>query len=363
MRPITLILLKDLRQRSRDSTLLVFALVLPLGMAFLFNLVMGGATQRLDARYGVVGLPAFTEQVLRPLEGAGHVRLRQVSSAEEGRRLADGGELDAVFVGGPSLIQVIGRVEAPAAVQVARELGQAYATEERGARLALAVAGRGPQAAERLGAMPSPLQIQEDSSLTTRELDSRTYYAAGTAVFFLFFAVLFSVSGIFNERNSGTLARLLAAPIPRPAILAGKLLGGVLVGVAGMAILVVASTLLLGARWGDPVGVAALVLAGVLAATGLMTAVATFARTAEQAANWQSTVATVLGIFGGAFFPLAQLGGLALISQASPHHWFLQGLADLRGGGSVVVPVAVLLGFAAVGVSVALARLGRMFQV
>ena len=73
----------------------------------------------------------------------------------------------------------------------------------------------------------------------------------------------------------------------------------------------------------------------------------------------------VLGILGGVFFPVPQLGGLTTIGYVTPHRWFLQGLADLAGGGSVEVvalPVAALLVFAAAGGAVALARLGRMVQ-
>lgn len=344
MRACLLILLKDLKQRSRDSTLIVFALVLPLGLAFLFNLTLSGAEGPLNARYGVVGSGDFTAWVPQPV--------RQVATAEEGRRLAERGQLDAVFVVSPTAIDVIGSVDSPIAVQVAREIAQTYATQERGVRLASAVAGT-PAA----GLPQPPITVTQDDSLATRQLDSKTRNAAGAAVFFLFFAVLLSFTGIFAERRSGTLSRLLAAPIPRLSILSGKLLSGVVASVIGMALLVVASGLLLGASWGPPVWVATLVVATVLAANGLMALVATFAHTAEQAANWQSMIATVLGIFGGSFFPIAPQ-----FSMFTPHHWFLDGLAGLRGGESVLLPVAVLLGFALLTLPLAIARVGRLVQ-
>src|SRR5690606_26032111 len=188
--------------------------------------------------------------------------------------------------------------------------------------------------------------------------------AAGMAVFFLFFTAMLSVSSILQERTDGTMARLLATPTTRRAILAGKLAAGVVIGVAAMAVLVGASTLLLGADWGDPLGVAVLVVAVVLAATGLMALVATFATSTEQAGNWMSVLGVLFGLFGGSFVPLAQLGTLSAISYATPHRWFLQGLSDLSGGGLGVLlpPVAALLGFAAVGFGLALLRLGRVVR-
>ena len=62
-----------------------------------------------------------------------------------------------------------------------------------------------------------------DVSAQTKELDQKSFFAAGMAVFFLFFTVQFGVTSLLEERNDGTLARLLAAPISRASILGGKL--------------------------------------------------------------------------------------------------------------------------------------------
>ncbi|MFI6296460.1 ABC transporter permease [Nonomuraea sp. NPDC050790] len=321
------ILIKDLRRRAHDGMLLVFGLVLPLGMAFVFGLALSGGDAQPSGRYGVAG-PSAAEFAQR----TGLPGLRQVADAAQARTLAEADELDAVFVVSPTGIEVVGSVDAPLAVQVAREVAESYASP-------------GGEA----------VRVVQDATLGTRELDPRTYHAAGAAMFFAFFAVLLSVTGIFEERSTGTLARLLSMPVPRASILTAKLLVGVVVGLAGMALLVAATTLLLGARWGPPAGVAALVVAGVLAATGLMTALATFARTAEQAANWQSTAATVLGLLGGSFFPVPPE-----LSVFTPHHWFLQGLAELRGGASILPALIVLLAVAALSFPLAAARVGRL---
>ena len=77
-----------------------------------------------------------------------------------------------------------------------------------------------------------------------------------------------------------------------------------------------------------------LIVAGVLAATAVMALVATLASTPDQAQSWGSMAALVLGMLGGAFFPIAQAGGvLAALSLASPHAWFLRGLQELRRRG------------------------------
>jgi ABC-2 type transport system permease protein len=172
------------------------------------------------------------------------------------------------------------------------------------------------------------------------------------AVFFLFFTVQFGVSSLLDEKAGATLGRLLAAPIPRTSVLVAKLVTSLVLGVASLAVLVVATTVLLGADWGDPLGVALLVVAGVLAATGVTALVASVARTTEQAGNWTAIIAVVLGLLGGAFFQVSQAGSaMATLSLVTPHAWFLRGLGDLAGGGgpvAVLPAVGALLAFAAV---------------
>ena len=133
-----------------------------------------------------------------------------------------------------------------------------------------------------------------------------------------------------------------------------------------MSVLAVATSLLFGAKWGNPLGVAVLVVAAICAATGIMALIATLARNAEQAANWQSVVSVVLGLLGGTFFPVSQAPGvLSTLSFAAPQAWFLRGLGDLRGGslGEVWVPALAMLGFAAVAGGLALLRLRRLAEV
>lgn len=240
---------------------------------------------------------------------------------------------------------------------MARAIATAYTSQATTVRLAVALVGGGDPQAVQQAVASSEGVVVENVGTSDKQLEWGTYMAAGMAVFFLFFTVQFGASGLLEERENGTLARLLAAPVSRTAVLAGKLLLSVFVGVVSMALLMAAMALLFDARWGEPPGVALVVLAGVLAATALMAAVAAFADGHESAGNRQAVVAIVLGALGGAFFPVARLGGLmGEISKISPHYWFLQSLSDLSGGASVedVLPgVAVLTAFAAVAGAVA----------
>jgi ABC-2 type transport system permease protein len=205
----------------------------------------------------------------------------------------------------------------------------------------------------------------KDVSSKTKQLDFKTFYAAGMAVFFLFFTVQFGVTSLLEERNEGTMARLLAAPITRASILGGKVLTSFLVGVISMTVLAVASTVLFGASWGNPLGVAILIVAAVLSATGVTALVASFSRDAEQAGNIQTIVSVILGALGGTFFPVSQASGiLSTLTFIAPQAWFLRGLGDLHGGDlSVIwVPVLAMLAFGVVTGAFAMTRLRRISE-
>ena len=383
---------KDLRQRLRDRSAPLIAFVVPMGLAAVLSLVLGGTDDEVTFDYAVLDqdrgrvAQAFTGEVVDQVERAGFAAFGTVESVDEGRRQASDGTVHAVFVippgfseavaaGQAATIEIIGHVDSPIATQVAGAIARGFAAEVNATRVAVATVvaatgesldpERAAELAQRAARVLGPIGL-EDVSASRRQLDASTYFSVGMAVFFLFFTVQFGVLSLLEERQEGTLNRLMAAPISRRSVLAGKLLTSVLFGLISMAVLVAFTTLLLGADWGNPLGVAVLVVAGVLAATGVTAVVATLARGPEQAGNWAAIVSTILGLLGGAFFPVAQAGGLiGKLTLVTPHAWFIRGMSDLRGGGGVgaVMPATLaILAFAAVFGAIALLRLGRMVR-
>jgi ABC-2 type transport system permease protein len=378
MAPALLIAGKDIRQRMRDRSALLVAIVLPLVLASIFGLIFRDVTgDSVTFTFGVVdqdrghAAQAFTAQALGPLERRGLIEVRTEPSLRAARDAVDRGRLSAAFVLPPGLtaavdgsrparVDVIGDVDAPIGTQVAESIAQSFASRIETLRVVAAATRSAPSEAQ---LAIEPLAVA-DVSTASRQLDVGTFYAAGMAVFFLFFTVQFGISSILDERRDGTLARMLVAPIHRGAVLFGKLLTSLALGVLSMVVLAVATHLLLGAHWGNPAGVGLLIVAGVLAATAVMALVATLARTPDQAQAWQSMVALVLGMLGGTFFPVAQAGGLlAGLSLATPQAWFLRGIEELAGGagpGAVAGPVLAILAFAAVMGTLAFLRAGSL---
>jgi len=193
--------------------------------------------------------------------------------------------------------------------------------------------------------------------------DPLAYMAPGMAMMFLMFTAALSGRSLLVERSQGTLPRLLVSPVTSAQVLAGKTTGAYLTGVAQMLILIAASTLLFGLRWGDWLGVLVLVLAAVVAATGWGMIITALARTPGQVMSVGSAITLLFGILGGTFINMdAMPAWFRVATKITPNAWGLDGFTTLALGGrlaDVVVPVAALIVMGLVLFAAALVILNR----
>lgn len=372
MRSANQIAVKDLKLRLRDRSAIIIGVLAPLALAFILNAVFGGAFNTsggLDLEYGVVDLDGSDVsrsfvQVLEQLEAEGLLNVTAFDETDEASLAIEEAGLDSYFVleqglgssvvsGSPATIEVVGDVDAPTSTQIAESIAERFISGVEATTLAILTTtrldGSTTPSADVIAALQDEARQAAlafelaDASAATRQLDPTTYLSAGMGMFFLFFTVQFGVSGLLEEERNGTLARLFTAPIRRESVIAGKGLLSVLLGVFSMVILAAATTLLMGADWGHPLGVLVLILAGVLSGTGIMALVAAVAKTPEGAGNLGSIIAVILGMLGGTFFQIGQGDDfLSRLSFITPHAWFLRGLGDLAGDASwtSVLPAA-----------------------
>lgn len=178
-------------------------------------------------------------------------------------------------------------------------------------------------------------------------------------VLFAFFIVGSMAEELLKEKREGSLRRLIAAPIPRWAIIAGKMLAFLVLVVAQVALIFAGANLFFGMPVGESLsGLLLITVAMGIAATGLGMLVAAVSRTERQADSTGLILGFVLGGLGGCFvigapIPLYKGGGiLETISKLTPQAHSLMGYDLLlnQGAGLVeVLPQALILfGFAAV---------------
>lgn len=387
MRAALVIAGKDLRERIRDRSALILGILAPLGLATIFSLLLPSADETFRAEYAIADLDdsavsaTFITGPLAGLEEADVAGVVVVDDEAAARAAVEDGEADAAAIipagfgaavqsGDATGITIVGDTASGLATEILRSVAEGYVAQLEGIRLSVATvvaeASEPPDPAElqalalRAVDTPSPISLV-DAPAELRQMPAATFFPASMAIFFLFFTAQFGILSLLSERRQGTLQRLVAAPIPAWSIVAGKALGTFVLGVLSVSVIVIASTLLLGAEWGNPTGVAALVVAAVLAAMGITALITTLGRTEEQAGGWNAIVAVTLGILGGTFFDLSQAPEvLSRLSFLTPHAWFLQGLDELAAPSATLtdlaVPLAALLAFAVVAGGIGLLR-------
>jgi ABC-2 type transport system permease protein len=171
--------------------------------------------------------------------------------------------------------------------------------------------------------------------------------APGMALMFLMYTVSYGGRMLLNERNQGTLPRLLVSPTTTVQVLGGKMVGIFLTGAAQMLILIGGTTLLFKLQWGDSLAVLALVLAAVFGAVGwgmLLTAVA---KTPGQVSAIGSAMMLTFGILGGTFINMDNMPvWFRTITKLTPNAWGVDGFTTLALGGGlhdILTPILALL--------------------
>jgi len=182
----------------------------------------------------------------------------------------------------------------------------------------------------------------------------------GFTVLFIFLTAQITARSIYDERKMGTFRRLMASPLGKWRMLAGKLIPNFLVVCLQVVFLFAAGMLVLPLigldalhLGNDVAAVVLLVLAVALCCTSLGLLIAAVARTEAQIGGISGLVLWVLAFLGGCFIPLFLINeSMATLGQVTPHYWAVTGFYDLltRGQGlaAILDSIAVLLAFSAV---------------
>ena len=201
---------------------------------------------------------------------------------------------------------------------------------------------------EQVANQPSNLQnltLNTQQATVQEEPSFLMYIAPGFALLFLMYTVSLGGKTLLTERQEGTLTRLMTTPTQPSQVLVGKMVGTFMMGLAQITILIVASALLLGLRWGDPVAIALLLITTVAAATGWGMLLAAFSRTPGQVSSIGMAMTLLFGLVGGSFFGGVFPGIIGYIGMLTPNYWGQKGFNTLTNGGNLqdLLPVYAAL--------------------
>jgi ABC-2 type transport system permease protein len=188
-------------------------------------------------------------------------------------------------------------------------------------------------------------------------------YSLGFTLMFMLFMAMGSAGGFLDEREQGTLARLLTTPTTKVQLVLGKVAGIYATVIFQASVMIVFGVALFHVPWGDdPLGVAMIISSFGLAATGLGVMISSLARTRGQVSALTAVGATAMSMLGGAYWPLDIVSPvMRTIALFTPVGWAMTGLTNVvvrsQGAAQAVMPALALLGMAALFLGIGVSRL------
>ena len=219
-------------------------------------------------------------------------------------------------------------------------------------------------AAARPGGITLPYSMTEEA-VTGRDDVPYNGYAhsfAGMGIQFLLFAMIDMGVGILLERQRGLWKRLRSAPISRTSLLLGKAVSSSVIALIILVAAFLFAGLVFGVRiHGSVVGFLAVCVGCALMAATFGLLVASIGQTPGGSRGVASLAVLLMVMLGGAWMPTFIFPAwLQRLTVVIPTRWAVDGLDAMtwRGldGSAAIVPTLMLIGFALVFGSLALAR-------
>ncbi|MGI8913658.1 MAG: ABC transporter permease [Chloroflexota bacterium] len=185
------------------------------------------------------------------------------------------------------------------------------------------------QASSRLDKAP-PVALQTINA-AGRATNVQDQTVPGYALMFALFGITAGAGSLLEEKESGTVKRLLIAPLPPLALLGGKALALFVQSVAQLSLLFGLGALLFKINLGPSLPALALLIVGTsVAATGLGMILVSFVRTQRQLRPITTLVTLGFSAIGGSWFPIAmEPQWMQNVSKVSLNAWAMQGFTGL----------------------------------
>ncbi len=353
----------DLRIFLRDRSALVFSLLMPV----LVITVIAGSILHGDEG------PRITVPVVNEDGGpvattfskllADHAEVRQVSRAEAEHLVRDTHEAAAAIVFPAQLSK---RYLQGHTTEIELLTDPAAGSDVQAVKVLLLLIDK--EAASLADPFAEDKITMREQNLTGNSLSINAFEqrVPGFALMFVLLAVVFGTSmSMHDERDWGTLARLLVAPSGFTRLLLGKLGARFVVGFAQMLLLLAWGHWIYGVSLGSsPSAFLLLTAAAVFAVVAAGMLVAGLARSREQTLPIGLSLVMALSALGGLWWPQSmQPQWMDRVSPALFTTWAMRGLNDLilrqRGLDDVLQPIVVLVAYGAATLALGL----RLFRV
>jgi linearmycin/streptolysin S transport system permease protein len=375
----------NLRRMFRLRTNIFFVFVFPMVLILALGATFGGSS---SPRLGVVtqGAGPLGASLVQQLEHTPSLRVVSVADPASLLTQVERGNLAAGLVIPPGYDTAVRAGHTVALRYLARpdQSAQQLGETVRGAvakQAALLGAARfavtehaaasfdaGLAAADRISPQVPPVSVTQTTAGTavfSKTLGQFDESAWTELLLFLFLIALTGAVALIETRRLGLSRRMLATPTSPGAVVAGETLGRVLIAVVQAAVIILGSALLFGVKWGQPAGVAALVILFALVGAGAGIFLGTLFRNEQQAVGVSLLLGLGLGALGGCMVPLEVFSPtMKRVAHITPQAWGNDAFAKLAGHGASITGIlpqlGVLAAYAVVLLALATWRLRRV---
>ncbi|MBC7310493.1 MAG: ABC transporter permease [Actinomycetales bacterium] len=202
---------------------------------------------------------------------------------------------------------------------------------------------------------PARLVVRNQSGLARefRGLGQFDLTASTTLLLFTFLTALTGAVTLIQARRDGVVKRIMASPVSATQAIAGQGLGRLAIALFQGLYIMLASWLIFGVSWGDPVAASVLLLVFSLVAAGVSMIVGVLVDNESLGLGLGIGASLVVGAIGGAMVPLEFFSDtMRRVAHFTPHAWGYEAFAELqrRSGGlfDILPELGVLLAMAVV---------------
>ncbi len=352
----------ELRRFFRDRSNIFFVFIFPLLLVLVLGLQFG--ENSAQGRVSVAGDDsALRTSMVDELESTGlTVTFDDAESVRE--QLARGRSDVGVFIsaeaaaafddGGSAEIELVAgsQAGAQAAEQQVRTAVRTVDLEETGNRM-LAATGLDDQTAEDTLAsarekVPDTEVDVVDTSDVSQEFSGLGQFDVGAAQQTLLFVFLISLAGsatLIQARRQGVITRTLSAPVSTVQVISGQAFGRFVIAMLQGGYIMLASSLLFGTAWGNPV--LAVVILGVFCVVAAAAAmvIGSVMDNDSAASGVGVGAGLVLAGLGGSMLPLELFpDGMRTIANFTPHAWGYEAFAEIQRHDAGLVDILPSLG-------------------
>jgi len=395
LRKILVIFRCDFKRRLKNPLGIVLMMLIPLVMTLLVGLVFGRGEERnlpvikvlmVDEDEGFMS--ELVSRGLRQDTLAAFMDLQPVEAAE-GKRMMDEGEASAMIIipkgftddflnGTPTSIRIVKNPSEAFLPMIVEEIVKTMTVVLDGAGRVFSGPLQEIRSVFTSGAWPEAERIKRildrsrDGVLLAGDyvkgeiiaygseteagaeeggggLNIYAYVLPGALILGLLFISEITLRDLVREKDSGTLHRIMTAPLRAAHVVAGKVMVTFCVTALTCVVIFVIAVIGFGVDLGRPLPLIVHFVGVILMCTGLMSFFYGFISSERTADAVMSVVIIVMALFGGSMVPFEQMGrALQAIGRFSPVYWAANGFLKIfifdAGLGDIALNIVIMYG-------------------